>query len=433
MKRILIALALASVAAPTWAAPLKVQAIDPSVLVNGVALGTALFKLNIGAANGVAGLDANGTIVADNGWKNFDTVGINPDQGGYTSLPSVANPCHQIGQVYVLAYGCLATQASSPAETYAYSFNLANTDPGGTGPAAGQPGATGTDKVAVYVGADEQSSNSNLWGVNEVVQARAAGGGVTGAEWDLNRYNPCNTATDLSWVGHTASCPQFIGQWITGLSGGGTGGPAMMITGVGSTPLWNDGIAILGATVRDTGYLDTSDSTAAFKAVNTHIYGLDLSTSSVTKGVHFSSGYAGQGIYWDPGAGATDSILDSGQGLTLNTDSSHTMNFSGANMAFTTGAIVLQDLQNPVANNPYMRMNSDGSWHMGQFNIATGGLSVDGTIRAGNIVQSGFVAPATSTSACTVGQAGDAIVSGTSYHYACVATNSWVRVAMAAW
>ncbi len=342
--------------------------------------------------------------------RTFDTVNIDPNAGQFGQLPVASLPCHQVSQVYVVAQTCLGSQASSSAETYGYSFNMANTDSGTGAPSSGAPGGSGTDKVVVYIGGDQQSSHSNLWGLNEVVWARDGMGGVTGAELDLNRAASCDSKTDLSWIGDT-NCPQFIGQWITGLNGGGTGGPAIFITAVGGSKksLWNDGVAIAGGlAVRDTGFLDASNSNTVMKANGTHSYGVDVYNANITGAAvrlmsgNFYGSVNGQGIFWYPGpasngsAGGADSITDFGAGLTLSTDNSHIVTLSGGNVLVSAGALFIsQNNGSSSLPTPFLQQDATGNLRVGQAGISSGGLNVDGTVTTTNLnVKSAIVFPA---------------------------------------
>ncbi len=343
--------------------------------------------------------------------RSFDTINIDPNAGQFAQLPVATLPCHQVSQVYVLAQTCLGSQAATAAETYGYSFNMANTDSGGGAPAGTAAGGLGTDKVVMYIGGDQRSPHSNLWGVNEVLWARDGMGGVAGNELDMNRAASCNSKTDLAWIGDT-SCPQFLGQWITGLNGGGTGGPAIFITAAGgntNTSLWNDGVAIGGGlAVRDTGFLDASNSVTMLKANATHTYGVDVYNSNITTAaVRLMSGNFwgpanGQGIFWTPGpfsngsAGGADSITDYGAGLTLSTDTTHLVTLVGGNALVKAGALYIS--QNPAPSGlatPFLQQDATGNLRVGQAGSTSGGLDVDGTVTTSNLnVKSAIVFPA---------------------------------------
>lgn len=349
---------------------------------------------------------------------NFDTVNIDPNADAITDgiptklLPAASLPCHQVGQVFVLSQDCRAVQFTKQAQSYAFSLNAANNDDGTGKPTGTAPGASGTDKVVVYIGADQNSFNSDMWGVNEVIQARAGGRGVAGAEWDLNRMLTCTSAADEAWASHTNStindpayCPQFLGQWITGLNvAGTTGGPAVFVTSVNG-PLWNDGVQLFGNSVRDTGFMDASNSVTVLKAHGTHSYGEDWQNAHLTKAaVAFMSGNFwgpsetdatnpnGQGIFWFPGpasngsAGGTDSIVDNGSGLTLT--SSLVSAVRGPSVELDAGTIFVNPAPGTAGNaqTPYFQQTpSNGHLHIGQVGTTGGSVDVDGTLTASNV------------------------------------------------
>lgn len=371
-------------------------------------------SVNASVSSPTFSIDTNGNSLL-NSLRSFDTVNVDPNNGQYNLLPVASLPCHQVAQVYVLAQTCLGSQASTAAETYGYSFNMANTDSGSGAPASGAAGYRNTDKVVVYTGGDQRTSYSALWGQNTVVASEKLSSGLTGQvagyELDMNRYNTCSSNVD-GLGGSTVvngvtmiTCNPFIGFWVTGLNGGGTGGPAVFITSTGgnSSQLFSDGVQIGGSlTVRDTGFLDASGSSTAFKANAIHSVGLDLSGSQINKqAIVLGSGNAsalgsGQGIFFNPSAlgslpGGTDSVTDTGGGLKITTDTAHLLSLSGGNISLTSGAIYVQNPSISGLPTPYIQQNSDGNLRVAQSGSTSGGLDVDGTVNAANLTLRGSI------------------------------------------
>ncbi|MCQ8279847.1 glycoside hydrolase family 55 protein [Acetobacteraceae bacterium KSS8] len=65
--------------------------------------------------------------------------------------------------------------------------------------------------------------------------------------------------------------------------------------------------------------------------------------------------------------------------------------------------------------------------------VNTQNLNATGIVTTPSVQYSNFAPPSSASTACVAGVSGDAVVSGTAYHFFCAATNSWVRVSMAAW
>lgn len=214
----------------------------------------------INAPDGLAGLDPTGAVNVK-AFSNFNYTKIDPaSRTGRLNLPVPPVNCALANGTKNYTVTCYAAKFVAAPQPYIGSaISVANED------------TTNNQNVASSIFALQDSATSNLWGQNIVVTQGPSTAGAFGSEIDMNRAINCNVALDAV---NDPNCKGTIGQWVTGMNlHNTTGGPGYLVTQLsadGTNPLWDDGYAIAGATVRDTGFFDGSASRAVVKGTGGH-------------------------------------------------------------------------------------------------------------------------------------------------------------------
>lgn len=201
--------------------------------------------------------------------------------------------------------------------------------------------------------------------------------GVSGFEMDMGNGHEC----DVSAFGNgDGSCPANRGLWLTGGSTTNrTTGPAAYITSIGNVPLWDMGIYLDGNSVRDSAFVDYTNSKQSIRIGGSHADGLNLSTGKFSEaaiklasGTAFGDNAKYQGILFSPpnGTGATDWIIDQGPGLDIS--SSQRLNFT-APYTYINGTTTAY-------------VQGQKSYFLGKDPIHVGGVGID-VDATGNITQ----------------------------------------------
>ena len=352
--------------------------------------------------------DVNSLRIA--GLSNFASAAVNPDvpfssratSAPQTSLPVATLGCHQVGQVYVASQTCIGAKVLDQTETYLFSINLADLDDG-VAPPTSDPGGNNNgsaDKVGAYIGVDNWSPHSNVWDQNSTLTLRAGSKGGIGYEFDIGSLDATTTSYGVTAIGQKGKPIGILMTGVPGQSGNSNSmnGPAFVCTSDGGGRLWTDCIAGTGNAIRDNFIEDFTQATSSYGIENNHSFGIDETGAKLSgAGLRLGSGTSsqigvGHIIEWIPGRGTagagTDTIGDSGGGLTLTSDASHSLSFRGANVYVSTGAMFFQNYAKSSTSSPYLQVDpADGNLHLGTATPGhVAGLEVDGGVNSGGSV-----------------------------------------------
>lgn len=270
----------------------------------GAAIDGKIATSKINAASGVAGLDANGNLIA-NAFSNFSVVsGTSYEtEANQLLLPTNTVECPGItgpnGQT-VSCVTLLNDKAAFPTTSGPVGSNVSVVQ------MADAVGAS----VGSFIGTLNYSTTQPMWGLNIVMNQASDAAFEAGIEVDINRaISGCSVPLDVT-VGTANGCSSMNGFWATGINASGTtGGTAFYTTMSGSgstTSLWADGFTADAGSVRDTVFLDNTAAAATLKSLNGHYQGIDFSNAKfwnaamilADNGSTSSPAPTTQGIYW---------------------------------------------------------------------------------------------------------------------------------------
>ena len=243
-----------------------------------------------------------------------------------TGTPSVL--ITPIGQSGSTAYSSAAitqyTSRSTDAE-FGLSVNLtSSTGAGASVPASG-------NKVAGYFAAESKYGGGNVWAINSLLLIDAGAnaiGGAQVAEFDLANYSGTNFGDGADIA--TLAQPGVFGAQFTGNSLNRATAAIVILGNIYSTtqPMWNNGIAASGTSIRQRFLWDNTSSITAFDISGvSHTYGIDFrGSSSVAGSGGYQTLYTGAAIrFGSQNAVAWRNASDSADLTMLQADSSNNL------------------------------------------------------------------------------------------------------------
>lgn len=269
--------------------------------------------------------------MADNLTPDSVMISTGPSQ----SITPTGNPVSTLTSL-----GVQATTQSSTEREYLVTFSFTSNKGSGEGTPNG-------NKATLYSDIVLESGCGDGWAFNPLLAMNASSGSYNAQtiECDLNNNNANRGETSGSGG---LSAPVAYGLSVTG-SGSFRSTSALLVSGPGSSTIWNRGICFASGSIAQATFQDLTTSTTSIDIEGSHTYGLDLSNGTFSNcAMRLGNG---QSISWLNAAGtSTDAEVQFNNGNNL------VLGLAGA------GAVVLGANSIPISDNTYICGQGTSRW-----------------------------------------------------------------------